>query len=305
MKLYVVFVLCLLTASNAVITAPCLADSTLHILITALGNGPIQVESDTASHKWILAGTARKAARSSIGIAYGTAWPVLFTDQENLTGVLRSRPCWLLRSVYPVLLTARSKTPRTAFLFTVVDARTGLVWEAFTAPTGPWWQRETLKNAALVKNLGAGIPAITQGRYDKSTDGGGYLQAKPATVPPRISLNGVFPFAAGNTSSGRLHGLLDTFYVGAATTGAQQVIVRYFVFTDYGSRTLINTKTGQKEKLTTNHQPVWWIFLEGLHAPFTGPRPYSAHPQPMPNVEEGYCLYNAVSGKLIESGGYR
>lgn len=305
MKLCRVSLLYLAMASCAGFAAPCAAELTLPTLMAVLGDGPIRVKSSVALRSGVSAETARETARRSIGIAFGAAWPVLFTDQENLTGMLRKRSCWLLRSVHPVLLTVRCKTPRTAFLFTAVDAQTGLIWEAFTAPTDPWWQRETLKNADLVKSLGAGIPAITQGRYDKSTDGGGYLQAEPATVPPRVSLDGVFRFAAGNTSSGQPHGLLDIPYVGAATTGAQQVIVRYLVFTDYGSRTLINTKTGQKEKLTTDHQPVWWIFVEGLHAPFTGPRPFSAHPQPMPNVEEGYCLYNAVTGKLIESGGYR
>ncbi len=257
----------------------------LTALRAALFDGPIQVPPAVLPKGAVSAEAAVQAAQKSIGVPFSRAqaWPVAFSDRENLSRPGTNLPCWLLASSQHFTLPladefASKGTLRRETLYAVINARTGIIVEAFSKPRVAWWRRVVVTNKAFVHEM----------NYQLQT-------AFPAIVPPRLPL--ARPFAPSASQHSRD---LTANFGGRA----DQFIARYFVFTDLSSK-MLHTPGSTDFQYEFIHQPVWYLCLDGLNTPIGGPVMLSAPPMPphengtvpFPRQEECVTAINAATGK--------
>ena len=127
--------------------------ASLTALIAALSDGPIQVHPAVLPKGAVSAEAAAQAAQASVGATFckAQAWPVAFTDRENLSRPGTDLPCWLLASSKPFTLPlgdefAAKAALRRETLYAVINARTGIIMEAFSKPRAAWWRRVVVTN---------------------------------------------------------------------------------------------------------------------------------------------------------------
>lgn len=261
----------------------------LSALKTALSDGPIQVHPAVLPKGTVSAGAAVQAAQKSIGVPFGKAqaWPVAFTDRENLSRPGTNLPCWLLASSQHFTLPladefAAKGALRRETLYAVINAQTGIIIEAFSKPRVAWWRRVVVTNEAYV---------LETNKQDQT--------AFPAIVPPRLPL--ARPFAPSASDHSR--DLTERF-----GGRADQFIARYFVFTDLGSK-MLHTPGSTEFQNEFIHQPVWYLYLDGLNTPIGGPVMISAPPMPphengtvpFPRQEELSTAINAATGACFST----
>lgn len=255
----------------------------LPALITALADGPIQLRPVVLPRQSVPARAAVRAARRAIGVPFSVAraWPVSVKDREDLSGQLTHTACWLLASSRPFPLGVPGHVPRRETMYAVVEARTGLFREAFTKPRATWWRRLTPINGDLIRHL-------------HGLDGAPGTEAVPATEPPRLPLPGTVRSPTCLPAAAR----------------ADQLVARYFVYTDFDWKKLTNTPHGPQYELRIARQPVWYISMEGLNMPFVGPVPPPPPGQkmktpPLPRTEELNEIISSTSGEEYETSQYR
>ena len=256
----------------------------LTALRAALSDGPIQVPPAVLPKGAVSAEAAVQAAQQSVGVPFSKAqaWPVTFTDTENLSRPGTNLPCWLLASSQHFTLPladefAPKGTLRRDTLYAVINARTGVIVEAFSKPRVAWWRRVVVTNKAFV---------LEMNKQDQT--------AFPAVVPPRLPL--AKPFAPSASQPSRD---LTANFGGRA----DQFIARYFIYTDLSSK-MLHTPGSTDFQYEFIHQPVWYLCLDGLNTPLGGPVMLSAPPMPphengtvpIPRQEELSTAVNAVTG---------
>lgn len=287
-------ILCSLATQKGCYTEPPARPAvSLPALIAALSDGPIQIHPATLPQRSVSAAIAAQAAQTSIGVRYSKAraWPVAFTDRENLSRPGVNLLCWLLASSQPFTLPlanefAPKRTLRRETLYVVINARTGVIVEAFSKPRVAWWRRVLVTNEAHV---------LETNKQDQT--------AFPAIVPPRLPLARPFAPSASDRSpdlTARFGGRED------------QVIARYFVFTDLGSK-MLHIPGSTEFQYEFIHQPVWYLCLDGLNTPIGGPvmLPALSLPPPMfyekpgsvriPRSEELSTAINAATGDCFST----
>lgn len=267
--------------------------ASLPALIRALSDGPIQVHSAVLPKGVVSAEAAVQAAQKSIGVPFSKAqaWPVAFTDSENLSRPGTNLPCWLLASSQHFTLPladefAAKGALRRETLYAVINARTGIIIEAFSKPRVAWWRRVVVTNEAHVLEMNKQAQT-----------------AFPAIVPPRLPL--ARPFAPSASEHSR--DLTERF-----GGRADQFISRYFVFTDLSSK-MLHTPGSTEFQYEFIHQPVWYLCLDGLNTPIGGPvmLPAPSLPPPMsyekpgtvpfPRQEECSTAVNAATGECFST----
>lgn len=261
----------------------------LPALMAALSDGPIQVRPAALPPGSISAASAAQAAQTSIGVRYSRAhaWPVLFTDHENLSRPAPKLPCWLVASSQPFTLPLADEfalrgTLRRETLYVVINARTGIIIEAFSKPRVAWWRRVVVTNEAFV---------LEANKQEQT--------AFPAIMPPRLPLARPFAPSASDHShdlTAHLRGRADQF------------IARYFVYTDLSSK-MLHTPGSTDFQYEFLRQPVWDLCLDGLNTPIgesvklfaPSLPPHENGTVPFPRQEELSTIINAATGESFDT----
>lgn len=262
--------------SAAARTPDSMPPDTLRELMSKLRGGPIELKPYTGTEAMVSMGTATENARQATGIPVQSerAWKTVITDREFMGGWLKAKPCWLLQCEASPFRDQGSAPKQV--LFVVMDGKTGLFWEAFTASEYPWWKRVKVKNKAVIK------------RFEAWGQVSNIAQSPPAIDAARA-----------------VEVVVRDGFSGPYFEKAQQVIVRHFRYTTRDEGT--QTDDGKIIPRIRDH-PVWYITLEGINSPFTGPVPAPLpgdKPVRQPNIEEVNVVVSAVTGELLESGTYR
>lgn len=278
----------LLGSGSRQVGAQAKATASLPALIAALADGPIQIRPTALPQGAISAPSAAQAAQQAVGIPFKAtqARSVTITDRENLSRLVHGLPCWLLPSYQPITLLPPHGPPRRETMYAIVNARTGLLLEAFTTPRAAWWRRVNLTNETLLQDLSTQLHGV---------------KVVPATAPPRVSLASAYPFLHSK------HNKTDL-----SISGADQIIARHFIYTDFSQKVKTNTPRGPHYRLRIFQRPVWYISREGLNSPFMGSVPAMVSPMSgktqkmrLPRTEELNDISDSTTGELYETLEYR
>lgn len=243
------------------------ADS-LRSLLDSLKGGPIEIAA--AEHKPDMIGRAAalQCARLYTGFPAepANAWKVVVTDREFTSAWLQGRPCWLLE--YRDQKVGQDDKILVLSGYVVIDAETGIFWEAFTRPEKPWWNDVKRRNAEIAK-IG---------------------KALPPRKPPKLNLSMVLAKVAN-------------VFPESWAKAAKQVVVRLFV-KDRDNYSYVFRIEGEEDIYRANHQ-VWYVSFQGIDLPAHGGPLVEGPPLKRSNIQEWNLSYDAETGKLFGYGGNR
>ena len=238
----------------------------LRDLLDSLQGGPIQIRVVNHKAGMIDRQAAIAAAQRYTGFPVQpvNSWKVLVTDREFRGAWLQSRPCWLLE--YRSIAVGEGEEPLRLSGYVVIDAESGVFWEAFTKPQKSWWNDVKRKNEDIAK-LGKSLP--------------------PQTKPPKVTLAD----------------LLDEIPESLPKI-AKQVVVRLFVSSDEVESYVRRIDAEEDIKLARAVWFISFQGVD-LPDRSGGPLRLDNPQLKLSNTQEVNHVYDAETGQLIGSPGYR
>lgn len=240
-----------------------------------LDDGPLVVQSPALvpTEKTISVSEAIKTSSSYCGgenAVIDASQLVIFSDREFPGRILKDRLCWLLK-FKDILDIPTPKGPRSFTLYVVIDAKSGLFWEAFTEPSKSWWNRVTLKNESYAKDFS---------QYFGSTS--------IANSRPKLTLKTTL-----------LRRSQEKMFL-PSVASCEQIIFRYCQFTDPNSGVGVIRADGSYIIPFVVDRQVWLISVEGINIQGPVEAPIPGHkPSLTPNQEEFVQVLDAQTDEEL------